>query len=162
MFVYIFDFKVVIFYQITTQKTLENPLLMALKYRILEHVENLEHFVLKSVPNTDLEEPLRLAQVAIGIVQLPINGDSFIQNCSICHENKPTPMTITMKCSHRFCSCCIKTHVNEQLQSSQIPIKCPTLNCRYYISTRVKIFSLSCFFCIVGKCAFRTKFTRHG
>lgn len=134
--VYAFTNSVSLFDQITTtEETLENPLLMALKQRILQHVENLEHFVLKCVPSIDLEEPLRLAQVAIGIVNLPIKGDSSVQTCSLCCEDKPTPMTITMKCSHKFCSCCIKTYVDEQVQSSKVPVKCPSLKCRYYIST---------------------------
>ncbi|XP_076900832.1 E3 ubiquitin-protein ligase RSL1-like [Bidens hawaiensis] len=124
-----------LFDQITTNETLENPLLMALKQRILEHVEKLEHFVLKCVPSIDLDEPLRLAQVAIGVVNVPINGDSSVQACLICCEEKPTCMTINMKCSHKFCSCCVKDYVDEQVESSQVPIKCPSLKCRYYIST---------------------------
>ncbi|KVI08479.1 Zinc finger, C6HC-type [Cynara cardunculus var. scolymus] len=112
----------------------QNPLLMALKQRILEHAENLQHFVLKCVHNIDLEEPLRLAQVAIGIFRIPIKGDELVQTCSICCEEKPTPMTITMKCSHKFCSCCIKAYVDEEVQLSRVPIRCPSLNCRYYIS----------------------------
>ncbi|KAI3794618.1 hypothetical protein L1987_37250 [Smallanthus sonchifolius] len=133
--VFAFTDSTTLFDQITTKETLENPLLMALKQRILEHVENLEHFVLKCVPNIDLEESLRLAQVAMGIVNLPIKGDSSVQTCLMCCEDKPTPMTFNTKCSHKFCSCCIKAYVDEQVQSSQVPIKCPSLNCRYYIST---------------------------
>ncbi|KAM0038729.1 putative transcription factor interactor and regulator CCHC(Zn) family [Helianthus debilis subsp. tardiflorus] len=133
--VFAFTDSTTLFDQITTKETLQNPLLMALKQRILEHVENFEHFVLKCVPNIDLDEPLWLAQVAIGVVNPPVKGDSSVQKCLICCEDKPTPMTINMKCSHKFCSCCIKDYVNEQVQSSQVPIKCPHSNCRYYIST---------------------------
>ncbi|KAK1410791.1 hypothetical protein QVD17_37330 [Tagetes erecta] len=133
--VFAFTDSMTLFDQIMTNETLENPLLMALKQRILELVENLEHFVLKCVPSIDLDEPLRLAQVAIGIVNLPIKGDSSVQTCLICCEDKPTAMTINMKCSHKICSCCIKSYVDEQVESSQVPIKCPSLNCRYYIST---------------------------
>nr|XP_043632796.1 E3 ubiquitin-protein ligase parkin [Erigeron canadensis]XP_043632797.1 E3 ubiquitin-protein ligase parkin [Erigeron canadensis] len=133
--VFAFTDSATLFDQITKDETLENPLLIALKQRILEHVENLEHFDLKCVPGINLEESLRLAQVAVGIVHLPIKGDSSVKTCSVCCEDKPTPMTITMKCSHKFCSCCIKAYVDEQVQSSQIPVKCPHSNCRYYIST---------------------------
>ncbi|XP_024969498.1 uncharacterized protein LOC112508896 isoform X1 [Cynara cardunculus var. scolymus] len=132
--VFAFTDSAILFDQITTKGTLENPLLMALKQRILEHAENLQHFVLKCVHNIDLEEPLRLAQVAIGIFRIPIKGDELVQTCSICCEEKPTPMTITMKCSHKFCSCCIKAYVDEEVQLSRVPIRCPSLNCRYYIS----------------------------
>ncbi|GKC40433.1 putative wall-associated receptor kinase [Tanacetum coccineum] len=44
-------------------------------------------------------------------------------------------MTITMKCSHKFCPYCNKTYVDEQVQSSKVPVKCPSLKCRYYSST---------------------------
>lgn len=133
--VFAFTDSAILFNQITTEEPLENPLLMALKERILEHVQNLEHFVIKCVSNIDLEEPLRLAQVAIGIIHLPINADQSVQKCSICCEEKPTPMTITMKCSHKFCSYCIKEHVDHKIESTQVPIRCPCINCRYYIST---------------------------
>lgn len=131
--VFAFTDSTILYNQITTDKTLENPLLMALKQRVQEHIQNLEHFVLKYVPN--VLEPLHLAQVAIGIINLPNKDDKSLQTCSICLEEKPTPITITMKCSHKFCSSCIKSHVEEQLQSSQVPVKCPCSNCRYYIST---------------------------
>ncbi|XP_071706404.1 E3 ubiquitin-protein ligase RSL1-like [Rutidosis leptorrhynchoides] len=133
--VFAFTDSSILFDQITNEETIENPLLMALKQRILEHVEKFEHFVLKCVSVIDVEKPLRLAQVAAGIVHLPIKGDSSVQTCSICSEDKPTPVTITMKCSHKFCSCCINTYVDEQVETFQVPIKCPQLNCRYYIST---------------------------
>ncbi|KAL7614505.1 hypothetical protein Lser_V15G06688 [Lactuca serriola] len=131
--VFAFTDSTILFHQITTEKTLENPLHMALKQRVLEHLANLDHFVLKYVPN--VLEALHLAKVAIGMIHLPTKGDNSVQKCSICLEEKPTPITITMKCSHKFCSSCIKSHVEEKLESSQVPVKCPCVNCRYYIST---------------------------
>ncbi|MBA0691233.1 hypothetical protein Goari_008872 [Gossypium aridum] len=110
------------FWQITCEENLDNPLLMALRERIMEHSRNLEEFVLKLVPSTDLLRPLQLAQVAIGVVSSPAKGDKSLQYCSICFEDKPSLMMITMKCSHRFCSHCMRTHVDGKLQSSKVPI----------------------------------------
>ncbi|MBA0836553.1 hypothetical protein Goarm_008757, partial [Gossypium armourianum] len=64
----------------------------------------------------------QLAQVAIGVVSSPAKGDKSLQYCSICFEDKPSLMMITMKCSHRFCSHCMRTHVDGKLQSSKVPI----------------------------------------
>lgn len=133
--VFAFTDSEVLFNQIIHEETLENPLLMALRQRILEHAGSLEQFVLKCVPENDLERPLRLAQVAIGIVSFTAKGDGLVEHCPICCEEKLAPMMITMKCSHKFCSCCMKTYVDGKVESSQVPIRCPQLKCRYYIST---------------------------
>ncbi|KAK3029699.1 hypothetical protein RJ639_039833 [Escallonia herrerae] len=120
---------------------LESPLLMALKQRIIEYVSDLECFVLKVVRNVDLERPEQLAQVAIGIVSFPFNGDDALVHCSICCEEKLASMMITLKCRHKFCSHCMKTYVDGRIQSSQVPIRCPAVKCKYFISTsECKIF----------------------
>ncbi|PPS02881.1 hypothetical protein GOBAR_AA17773 [Gossypium barbadense] len=133
--VYAFTDSTLLHDQITCEENLDNPLLMALRERIMEHSRNLEEFVLKLVPSTDLLRPLQLAQVAIGVVSSPAKGDKSLQYCSICFEDKPSLMMITMKCSHRFCSHCMRTHVDGKLQSSKVPIRCPQSQCKYYIST---------------------------
>ncbi|MFS7923917.1 hypothetical protein Hanom_Chr03g00266491 [Helianthus anomalus] len=56
---------------------------MALRQRILEHVKNLEHLVLKCVLDVNLEPPLHLARVAIGGVH-DANNDPTVENCLIC------------------------------------------------------------------------------
>ena len=122
-------------WQITCEEKLDNPLLMALRERILEHTHNLEEFVLKIVPSFNLLRPLQLAQVAIGVVSSPAKGDKSLENCSICCEDKPSLMMITLKCSHKFCSHCMRTYVDGKLQLSQVPIRCLQLRCKYYIST---------------------------
>ncbi|CAI9264837.1 unnamed protein product [Lactuca saligna] len=138
--VYAFTDSQNLFDQITNDSTLKNPLLMALKQKILEHVENLEHFVLKHVHDVDLKYPLHLAKVAIGIVH-DTKDDQTVENCVLCCEDKPTPMMITLKCSHKFCSCCMKAHVDEKVLSFEVPIRCPIPNCRNYISTlECKVF----------------------
>ncbi|KAK7840272.1 atp-dependent rna helicase deah12 [Quercus suber] len=111
------------------------PLLMALRERILEHASNLEAFDLKLVPSIDLEQPLQLAKVAIGVVSFPSQGDKSLENCFICRDDKQSLMMITMKCSHKFCSNCMRTYADGKVQSSQVPIKCPQMGCKYYIST---------------------------
>lgn len=121
--------------QMMHEEQLEIPLLIALRERIREHVGNLEAFVLKLVPSIDLERPLQLAQVAIGVISSPCQGDKSLENCSICCEDKLSLMMITMKCSHKFCSNCMRTYVDGKVQSSQVPIRCPELRCKYYIST---------------------------
>ncbi|KAK9067469.1 hypothetical protein SSX86_014798 [Deinandra increscens subsp. villosa] len=132
--VYAFTNSQRLFDQITNTEMLENPLLMALKQRILEHVKNLEHFVLKCVLDVNLERPLRLAQVAIGVVH-DAKGDPTTENCLICCEDKLACMMVTLKCSHKFCSHCIKAYVDEKVGLSEVPIRCPSPKCRYYIST---------------------------
>ncbi|MBA0839585.1 hypothetical protein Goarm_005294, partial [Gossypium armourianum] len=61
----------------------------------------------------------QLAQVAIGVISSPAKGDKSLENCSICCEDKPTLMMINIKCSHKFCSHCMRTYVYGKLQSSQ-------------------------------------------
>ncbi|KAJ0017661.1 hypothetical protein Pint_11606 [Pistacia integerrima] len=133
--VYAFTDSELLYEQITNEERLDIPLLVALRQRILEHTSNLETFVLTLVPSVDLERPLRLAQIAIGVVSSPAKGDKSVENCSICCEDKLSPMMITMKCSHKFCSHCMRTYVDGKVQSSQVPIRCPQLKCKYCIST---------------------------
>ncbi|KAJ0807061.1 putative transcription factor C2H2 family [Helianthus annuus] len=132
--VYAFTDSQILFDQITNEEVPENPLLMALKRRILEHVKNLEHFVLKCVPDVNLEPPLHLARVAIGVVVHDAKGDPTVENCLICCEDKPSFMTVTLKCSHKCCSHCLKAYVDEKVGLSEVPIRCPSPKCRYYIS----------------------------
>lgn len=132
--VYAFTNSQSLFDQITNEEMPKNPLLGALKERILEHVENFEHFVLKYVLDVNLEHPLQLAQVAIGIVH-DAKGNQTVENCLICREDKPMLMIMTLKFSHKFCSHCMKGYVEEKVRSSEVPVRCPSLNCRYYIST---------------------------
>ncbi|MBA0662611.1 hypothetical protein Goklo_006700 [Gossypium klotzschianum] len=90
-------------YDQCTRKNLDNPLLLALRERILELAHNLEEFVLKLTPSINLLRPLQLAQVAIGVISSPAKGDKSLDNCSICFV--------------------------------PVPIRCPHLRCKYYIST---------------------------
>ncbi|KAL9147680.1 hypothetical protein ABFS82_13G188400 [Erythranthe guttata] len=112
----------------------ESPLLLALKQRIMEQASEMETFVLKLVPSVDLQKALHLAQVAVGIVSLPTEGDEITETCSICCDEKLSSMMLTIKCSHKFCSHCMKTYVEGKLHSTQVPIKCPQLKCKYSIS----------------------------
>ncbi|CAL1402376.1 unnamed protein product [Linum trigynum] len=123
--------------QITHKEKIENPLLIALRERIVELTGSLETFLLKLVPSCALERPLHLAQIAVGIVSFPGSGDKKTHgNCSFCFEDKMLPMMITLKCSHKFCSHCMTKFVEAKMQesSSQIPIRCPQLGCKYYLS----------------------------
>ncbi|XP_054777842.1 E3 ubiquitin-protein ligase RSL1 [Prosopis cineraria] len=133
--VYAFTDSELLYDQITFEKNLEMPLLIALRERVLDHANNFESFVLNLVPSIDLEKPLQLAKVAIGLVSLPIDGGKVLESCSICCEDKPLPIMITMKCSHKFCSHCLRAYVDGKVQSCQVPIRCPQPRCKYYIST---------------------------
>lgn len=44
-------------------------------------------------------------------------------------------MMLTMKCSHRFCSHCMRVYVDGKVKSSQVPIRCPQSGCKNYISS---------------------------
>ncbi|XP_022994789.1 probable E3 ubiquitin-protein ligase ARI11 [Cucurbita maxima] len=121
--------------QITNEEEPEIPLLVALKERILEHASTFEAFSLNLSSHSDLEQPFHLAKVAIGVLSCPQKGDKSIENCSICCENKPTAMMVALKCCHKFCSHCMKSYVDGKLETSQVPIRCPQLRCKYYITS---------------------------
>ncbi|KAJ7949949.1 RBR-type E3 ubiquitin transferase [Quillaja saponaria] len=133
--IYAFTDSDLLYDQITCEKKLDMPLFVALRQKIFEHANKFEVFVLKLVPSVDLEKPLKLAQVAIGVVTFPVKGDKLLENCPICCEEKPLAMIVTMKCSHKFCSHCMKTYVSGKVQCSQVPIRCPQPRCKYFIST---------------------------
>ncbi|GMN60279.1 hypothetical protein TIFTF001_029373 [Ficus carica] len=133
--VYAFTDSELLYDQVTNDKEIDIPLLVALRQRILEHASNFEAFVLKCVPSADLEKPLKLAQVAMGVISFNAKGDLSLENCSICCEEKSCLMMITLKCSHKFCSHCMRTYADGKVQSSQVPIRCPQLKCKYYISS---------------------------
>lgn len=99
----------------------------------MEQASNIEIFVLKLVPSNDLNKALSLAQVAVGIVSSLSGGDESSESCSICCEEKLSSMMLTFKCSHKFCSHCMKTYVEGKVQFSQVPIRCPHSGCSYCI-----------------------------
>ncbi|KAI4338739.1 hypothetical protein MLD38_023759 [Melastoma candidum] len=120
--------------QIVRGEEVEVPLLEALRQRIQELNCDLDTFELEVVDGSELERSLQLAQVAVGVVSSPVKWDKSTHNCSICCEGKPLPMMITMKCSHKFCSHCMRTYVDGKVQSNQVPIRCPQPRCKYYVS----------------------------
>lgn len=124
----------ILYEQIMHEENLDNPLLMALRQRILDHADDLETFVLKLVPSTGLAKALDLAKVAIGVVSSHVEGDESTENCPICCEDRLLVMVTTLKCTHKFCSHCMKTYVEGKVQSGQVPIRCPQLKCKYLIS----------------------------
>ncbi|KAF5190909.1 Rbr-type e3 ubiquitin transferase [Thalictrum thalictroides] len=124
----------ILYDQLVHEERPENQLLFALKESIMKLASKLDSFVLKLIPTAELERPLRLAQIAIGIDCLPSKGDKLVEDCSICCEEKLPSMMISMKCSHKFCSHCMRTYVEGKMQTSQVPIRCPQLKCKYYIS----------------------------
>ncbi|KAJ0975834.1 hypothetical protein J5N97_017799 [Dioscorea zingiberensis] len=102
--------------QIAETEILEDPLLVALGLRILEHADKLEAFVLKLVPSSELKRPLRMAREAVGVY----NGSFGI--CAICCEEKQQSEVIKLNCSHRFCYDCLVMYVEDGLLNSQSPI----------------------------------------
>ncbi|KAK4768301.1 hypothetical protein SAY87_003442 [Trapa incisa] len=132
--VYAFTDSEIIQDQIKEEENLGTPLLTALRQRILEHVSNLDTFVIHVVPSFELESTLRLAQVAIGLVSSPVKGDKSRDNCSMCSEDKPSPMMIRMRCSHKFCSHCMRAYIDGKVKASEVPIPCPQLRCKCYVS----------------------------
>ncbi|WOG89559.1 hypothetical protein DCAR_0208797 [Daucus carota subsp. sativus] len=79
--------------------------------------------------------PLQLAQIAIGIVSSPAKENAAVEKCFICCEEKLASMMITVKCSHKICSHCIKIYVDGKVKGGHVPIRCPQPKCRYYLST---------------------------
>lgn len=105
-----------------------------MRERILEHVSNLDTFVIDVIPSAQMEGALNLARVAIGVVSCPTKWDRSCNNCSICCEDKPSPMMVKMKCSHKFCSQCMRIYIDEKVKSLQVPIRCPHSKCKHYVS----------------------------
>ncbi|KAG6393900.1 hypothetical protein SASPL_144475 [Salvia splendens] len=128
--------------QIVDEKVVESPLLVALRQRIMEQARNLETFVLKLVPASDLDRALGLARVAVGIVSSCGGvGEDSMKSCSICCEEKLSSMMLSFKCSHEFCSHCMKTYVEGKVRCGRVPIRCPESGCKYCISaSECKLF----------------------
>ncbi|KAG6392154.1 hypothetical protein SASPL_146365 [Salvia splendens] len=128
--------------EILHSQVVESPLLVALRQRIMEQACNLEAFVLKLVPTTDLENALGLARVAVGIVSsCGGNVEESMESCSICCEEKLSSMMLSFKCSHEFCSHCMKTYVEGKVRCGRVPIRCPESGCKYCISaSECKLF----------------------
>ncbi|KAL8143184.1 hypothetical protein V2J09_016216 [Rumex salicifolius] len=118
------------------EESFENTLLDAFRRRIFELINSLEAFDLKLVSSCKVKSSLHLAMVAIGVVSFPNRGDTLVaaENCSICCKDRPSAMMISFKCSHKFCSHCMKTYVDEKLQTSQELIRCPQQRCKYLLS----------------------------
>ncbi|XP_047327082.1 E3 ubiquitin-protein ligase RSL1 [Impatiens glandulifera] len=134
--VFAFTDSETLYNQLMLDGGIENPLLLAMRVRVFEHARNLESFVVKLVDKIEIERPLHLAQVAIGIICSSSSKDEkSVQTCSICCEEIPSQMMFTITCSHKFCTHCMKTYVDDNIQSGQLPIRCPQLRCKHYISS---------------------------
>lgn len=121
-----------VYEQIAETEELENPLLVALGQRIMEHVDKLDDFVLKLVPSSELRRSTRLAREAIG--QLP--DDITVEECPVCCEEKEQSEMVKLTCSHKFCADCMIMYTKGKIQTSQVPIRCPKLKCKYRVSIR--------------------------
>ncbi|XP_020091561.1 ATP-dependent RNA helicase DEAH12, chloroplastic [Ananas comosus] len=132
--VYAFTDSKKLYSQIAETQILEDQLLVALGHRILELADKLEDFDLTLVPSYELERPLLLAQEAIGIKNLPSDRSGLGGTCPICCEEQHSSQMITLNCSHKFCSDCMVMYVEGKLRSSQLPIRCPQVRCKYHIS----------------------------
>ncbi|GAB2281155.1 hypothetical protein Dimus_015759 [Dionaea muscipula] len=121
--------------QLMQKESSDDPLVDALRGRILELASTLEAFSVTLVSDSEVVRPLQLAQVAIGVVPSHVKEDGSVGNCSICSQDWPSIMTITLRCSHKFCSQCIKTFVDCIVKKSRVPVRCPQLRCKYLIST---------------------------
>ncbi|CAI9090482.1 OLC1v1025261C1 [Oldenlandia corymbosa var. corymbosa] len=136
--VYAFTDSQILYGQVLQTEELENPLLMALKQRVAEHTSGFEEFTLQIVHSNSLQAAVGLARVAVGVIS---EGNDSTQCCSICCEEKLASMMMTIKCSHTFCSHCMKKYVKGKLESTLVPIRCPQLKCKYYLSvTECKAF----------------------
>ncbi|KAJ6792714.1 E3 ubiquitin-protein ligase arih1 [Iris pallida] len=116
-----------VYQQIAEVEPLEDQLLVALGYRILELANNLEEFSLKLGARSDLLRPLRLARKAVGIV------DGSFEECPTCCEEKPQEQIMKLNCCHRFCSDCMIMYVEDELRDMQVPVRCPQVGCKYCI-----------------------------
>ncbi|CAF2130412.1 unnamed protein product [Brassica napus] len=113
---------------------LENNLRSVVARKGLEKTSSLDGFVLKLAPLCDLDQALTLARVAVGICNLDVVGNKQGENCSICCEDRRAEIMLTLKCTHKFCSHCMKTYVQGRVESSEVPIRCPQVQCNNHLS----------------------------
>ncbi|KAL2900609.1 ATP-dependent RNA helicase DEAH12 chloroplastic [Bienertia sinuspersici] len=111
------------------------PLMVALRERVHELVGQLDSFSLKLVPTVEAGSPLQLARVAIGLVTFYEDSHDSLEHCSMCCDEKSPLMMLTLRCSHTFCSQCLKTYANGKVEVGEVPIRCPRTRCNYLIST---------------------------
>ncbi|MBA0788167.1 hypothetical protein Gotri_025081 [Gossypium trilobum] len=106
------------FWQIMYKKKLDNPLLLALRERILELAHNLEEFVLKLTPSINLLRPLQLAQILSSTVFLQVFRNGIYcpyRNCSILLDPRE----------------CLSAGASSSTQSDNSCVECPV--CRRFI-----------------------------
>ncbi|KAG0447030.1 hypothetical protein HPP92_028555 [Vanilla planifolia] len=115
-----------LYHLIAKRDSVEDRLLIAFRERIQELADKFESFVLRLVSRSETAKPLQLAREAAGIL------GQFIK-CPACGEDKHQSKMIGLECSHKVCVDCINTYIENKWQSSQIPIKCPDLKCKYSI-----------------------------
>ncbi|XP_072951136.1 E3 ubiquitin-protein ligase RSL1-like [Typha angustifolia] len=133
--IYAFTDSEKLYFQIAETEILEDKLLVALAHRILELADKLEDFDLTLVPSFELERPLHLAREAMGVADLPSDANDSVDYCPICCEEKPSLQMIELNCSHKFCSDCLVMYMEGRLGASKVPIRCPQVSCKYYVST---------------------------
>ncbi|KAI5067303.1 hypothetical protein GOP47_0017831 [Adiantum capillus-veneris] len=81
---------------------------------------------------------MRLAREAVSGIKSGGSMGSKVDNmepCRICLESKhQAEMVKILGCSHEFCSKCIVQHAEVKVQSGQVPVGCPQVNCTTLLS----------------------------
>ncbi|MCD9644219.1 hypothetical protein HAX54_032367 [Datura stramonium] len=97
--VYAFTDSEILYQQIMHEESLDNPLLLALRQRILDHANDLEALFLKLVPNTGLAKRWT-SQSSNGVVSSHVEGDESTENCQYAAGMGFLMMMTTLKCTH--------------------------------------------------------------
>ena len=105
----------------------------------MEHLQIVDNFVLTLIPNSDIRKAHFLAKEAIDMSRasskrVDLRDAYVIENCLICRVDKAAWDMVMMKFFKQFFSHCIVRYVYSKLQTSQVPIQCPQICCKHYMS----------------------------
>ena len=105
----------------------------------MEHVQIVDNFVLTLIPNSDIRKAHFLAKEAIDMSRasskrVDLTDAYVIENCLICRVDKAAWDMVIVKIFKQFFSHCMIGYVYSKLQASQVPIQCPQIGCKHYMS----------------------------
>ena len=106
----------------------------------MEHIQIVDNFVLTLIPYSDIRKAHFLAKEAIDMSRasskrVDLRDAYVIENCLICRVDKGAWDMVIVKNFKQIFSHCMVGYVYSKLQTSQVPIQCPQIGCKHYMST---------------------------
>ncbi|CAM6086457.1 unnamed protein product [Calypogeia fissa] len=126
------------------QRQIEEPWAREQRKKLRKKIEDLDSFNVDIVSRAENEDAMKMAGYAAQNAPIMIKlsnsagGKERTENCRICLETLlPSDMVSLTGCKHQFCFGCLSQHVENEISTSKVPIRCPEFaDCARFMDDR--------------------------